>query len=70
MQRFAKEPPAQATAVKPEAVSEEGVLHLFGPDGMLIIQYDATLVPADIARSVLREMHKYEQAGAAHQALG
>lgn len=69
-QRFAEEPPAQAAAVKPEAVSEEGVLHLFGPDGMLIIQYDATLVPADVARSVLKEVQKYEQGQPAHQAPG
>ena len=70
VQRFAEEPSAQAAAVKPEAVSEEGVLHLFGPDGMLIIQYDATLVPADVARSVLKEVQKYEQTQPAHQALG
>ncbi|CAK0787802.1 hypothetical protein CVIRNUC_011024 [Coccomyxa viridis] len=70
VQHFAEEPPAQAAAVKPEAVSEEGVLHLFGPDGMLIIQYDATLVPADVARSVLKEVQKYEQGQPAHQAPG
>ena len=61
VQRFAEEAPRQAAAVKPEALSEEGVLHPFGPDGMLIIQYDATAVPADVARSMLKEMEKIEQ---------
>lgn len=51
----------KASIVEPEAVSEKGVLYLFGQDGMLVIQYDATLVPADVAKSIVSEMQKYEQ---------
>lgn len=61
VQRFAEDPGAQEAAVKPEAVTEEGVLHLFGPDGMLVVQYDATLVPEDVAKNVVYEMQKREQ---------
>ena len=60
VQRFAEDPGAQEAAVEPEAVTEEGVLHLFGPDGMLVVQYDATLVPEDVAKDVVKEMQKRE----------
>lgn len=43
------------------AVREEGALHLFGPDGMLVVQYDATMVPPDVAKSNVSEMQDYEQ---------
>ena len=61
VQRFAEGATDKEQAVKPEAVSEEGVLHLFGPDGMLVIQYDATMVPPDVAKSNVSEMQDYEQ---------
>lgn len=68
MQRFAEDPGAQEAAVEPEAVTEEGVLHLFGPDGMLVVQYDATLVPEDVAKDVVSEMQKREHQKQQYQA--
>jgi len=56
VQRFAESPVVKSAAVKVDDVTEEGVIHLFGPDGMLIIQYDATLVPQDIAEDVVNQM--------------
>lgn len=61
VQRFAEHPAAKGAAVKPEAVTEEGVLHLFGPDGLLVIQYDATLLPQDVAEDVMRRLQESEQ---------
>ena len=61
VQRFAQSPAAVGSAVKPEAVTEEGVLHLFGPDGMLIIQYDATLLPQNVAKDILEKMGSVEE---------
>ncbi len=68
VQRFAESPVVKSAAVKVDDVTEEGVIHLFGPDGMLIIQYDATLVPQDIAEDVVNQMQKYEQQGKAQHA--
>ena len=68
VQRFAESPVAKSAAVKVEDVTEEGVIHLFGPDGMLIIQYDATLLPQDVAEDVVSRMQKYEQQGMAQHA--
>ena len=61
VQRFSESQAAEGSAVKPEAVTEEGVLHLFGPDGMLIIQYDATLLPQNVAKDVLEKMGSVEE---------
>ena len=65
VQRIAESPAAKSTAVKPEAVTEEGVLHLFGPDGMLVMQYDATLLPQDVAKDVIERLQDFEQRGPA-----
>lgn len=61
VQRFAESPAAGGAAVEPEAATEEGVLHLFGPDGMLVIQYDATLLPQDVAKNVVEKLQGFEQ---------
>ena len=61
VQHFAGNPAAKEAAVKPEAVTEEGVLHLFGPDGLLVIQYDATLLPRDVAEDVMRRLQECEK---------
>ena len=61
VQHFAGDPAAKGAAVKPEAVTEEGVLHLFGPDGLLVIQYDATVLPKDVAEDVMRRLQEYEK---------
>ena len=67
VQRFAESPAAKGAAVKPEAVTEEGVLHLFGPDGMLVIQYDATLLPQEVAKDVMEKLQEFEQRGPAQR---
>ncbi|CAL5224862.1 g7620 [Coccomyxa viridis] len=51
VQRLAGSPAAGGAAVMPDVVTEEGVLHLFGPDGMLVIQYDATLLLQEGAKN-------------------
>lgn len=41
-------------------MTKEGVLHLFGPDGMLVVHYDATLIPEGVAKSINNEMQRRE----------
>jgi len=67
VQRFAESPVVKRAAVKVDDVTEEGVIHLFGPDGMLIIQYDAMLLPQDVADDIVDQMNKYEQQGEAER---
>jgi hypothetical protein len=43
-----------------KAVAEEGVLHIFGPDGMLVVQHDVTLIPKDVAKSTINETQRRE----------